>query len=310
MKVIDYIKGRRDELSPVQQVNDPVLDNYGIRLLMKRDDLIHPIISGNKWRKLRYHLTKAATDNHHTVLTLGGAFSNHIAATAQASFNAGLDSIGIIRGDELARGELNPTLRRAKELGMELHFISRAEYRMRGDLEFVKSLRERFGRFHLIPEGGADALGVKGCTEILPEVAEEYDIVACAAGTGTTLAGLLLSLPKGKQLMGFPALKGGEFLRDEILRLYGESGIRPASGPEALRLETRYHFGGYAQMTDALQGFIAGFYERTGIPLDPVYTGKMMFGIYDLLTKRHFEKGNTVLALHTGGLQGWGGMKP
>ncbi len=308
MQVIDYVKGHRDELSPVQEVIDPILETIGIRLLIKRDDLIHPVISGNKWRKLRHHITKAAMDAHHTVLTFGGAFSNHIAATAQACFNAGLDSIGIIRGEELAGGDLNPTLSTAKGLGMELYFISREEYREKTNTAYIATLRERFGRYHLIPEGGADALGVKGCTEILPEVADHYDIVCCAAGTGTTLAGLLLSLPQGKRLIGFPALKGGEFLQGETMRLCDESGIRPSSGPDALRLETDYHFGGYARMTAELHRFITGFTERTGIPLDPVYTGKMMFGIYDLISKERFDRGTTLLSIHTGGLQGWQGM--
>lgn len=306
MEIIDYIKGHRDSLSPVQEVSDPVLEGFGVRLLMKRDDLIHPVISGNKWRKLRYNLKEAVMQDHHTVLTFGGAFSNHIAATAQACANAGLDSIGVIRGKEHSANELNLTLRGARECGMELHFVTREAYRIKSQPESVDALERMFGRFYLIPEGGANAMGVKGCTEILAEVEDHYDVVCCAAGTGTTLAGLLLSLPEGKRLMGFPALRGGDFLEDEILTLVGESGLRPIWPQAALELETAYHFGGFGKMTPELLTFALDFHHRTGIRLDPVYTSKMLFGIYDLVRRGTFAKGITLLAIHTGGLQGWG----
>lgn len=309
MELIDYIKGHRDSLSPVQEVMDTVLALHGVRLLIKRDDLIHPVISGNKWRKLRHNLREAAMNDHHTVLTFGGAFSNHIAATAHACRNAGLDSIGIIRGDELTDEELNSTLCEAKNKGMELHFVSREAYRRKTEPEFLEELKTQHGRFYAVPEGGANGLGVKGCAELLPEVDEHYDVVCCAAGTGTTLAGLRISLPEGKQLLGFPALKGGEFLLDEVKRLTEESRLRITAPQAAFSLVTDYHFGGYAKMTPELMRFIEGFQERTGIPLDPIYTGKMMFGIYDLIQKGRFEKGTTLLAIHTGGLQGWEGMR-
>jgi 1-aminocyclopropane-1-carboxylate deaminase len=309
VELIDYIKGLRDSLSPVQEVMDAVLEQHGIRVLIKRDDLIHPVISGNKWRKLRHNLREAAMNDHHTVLTFGGAFSNHIAATAHACRNAGLDSIGIIRGDELKEEDLNSTLREAKRMGMELHFVSREAYRRKTEPEFLEELKTQHGRFYAVPEGGANGLGVKGCAELLPEVDEHYDVVCCAAGTGTTLAGLRISLPEGKQLLGFPALKGGEFLLDEVARMTEESRLRITVPQAAFSLVTDYHFGGYAKMTPELMRFIEGFQERTGIPLDPIYTGKMMFGIYDLIQKGRFEKGTTLLAIHTGGLQGWEGIR-
>jgi 1-aminocyclopropane-1-carboxylate deaminase len=229
VELIDYIKGHRDSLSPVQEVMDEVLEQQGIRILIKRDDLINPVISGNKWRKLRHNLREAALHDHHTVLTFGGAFSNHIAATAHACRNAGLDSIGIIRGDELKDEELNSTLREAKNKGMELHFVSREAYRRKTESEFLEELKTQHGRFYAVPEGGANGLGVKGCAELLPEVDEHYDAVCCAAGTGTTLAGLRISLPEGKQLLGFPALKGGAFLLDEVSRLMAESRLKIAA---------------------------------------------------------------------------------
>ncbi|MBI1287615.1 MAG: pyridoxal-phosphate dependent enzyme [Flavobacteriales bacterium] len=310
--------------SPVQEVNDPQLEATGIRLLIKRDDLIHEHISGNKWRKLKYNLREAAEQNHHTILTFGGAYSNHIAATAFAAQKAGFSSIGIIRGED---DPTNPTLKFAREHGMMLRFVSRKDY---GEMTFVEtrliasnfrvhqdqqtrsiaSLQEEFGRFFLIPEGGANGLGVRGCAEILTEVKEDFDVVCCAAGTGTTLAGLALS---GAHILGFPALKGGDFLKEEVERLIGESGLRPPLTTN-LKLITDYHFGGYAKMKPELLEFINGFQERTGIPLDPIYTGKMMFGIYDMIGVGAYghtplQKGTTILAIHTGGLQGWQGME-
>lgn len=315
--------------SSVQEVNDSELKDSGIRLLIKRDDLIHEHISGNKWRKLKYNLREAAEQNHHTLLTFGGAYSNHIAATAFAAQKAGLSSIGVIRGED---DPTNPTLKFAREHEMLLHFVSREKYRKmtrvgacRGKplqpnqtvgayrhTPLLKELEEKFGRFFLIPEGGANGLGVRGCAEILPEVEEDFDMVCCATGTGTTLAGLALNLPLRAYgctpLLGFPALKGGEFLNDEVKRLMEESRLRLPSTVN-FQLITDYHLGGYAKMKPELLDFINEFQERTSIPLDPIYTGKMMFGIYDLIRNGRFEKGTTVLAIHTGGLQGWQGMK-
>jgi len=190
---------------------------------------------------------------------------------------------------------------------MELHFVSRSEYRRKTNHQFKAGLKEKFGRFYLVPEGGANAEGVRGCTEILPEVKEHFDVVCCAAGTGTTLAGLALTLKEDQRLIGFPALKGGEFLTDDVRKLMDGSGIRPPSTVD-VGLSTDYHFGGFARMNPRLLEFIHGLQEGTGIPLDPVYTGKMMFGIYDMIGKGKFDKGVTILAIHTGGLQGWQGM--
>lgn len=283
------------------------MEQFDVKLLIKREDLIHQEIQGNKWRKLRYNLTKAVQENHHTLLTFGGAYSNHIAATAYACWSAGLDLICVIRGEEANKD--NPTLKRAKELDAELHFVSREDYRKKIEPAFIQGLEEKFGRFYLIPEGGANPEGVKGCSEILGEVEQNFDIVCCAMGTGTTVAGLLLSLSADQRLIGFPALKGGEFLKDEVLKLMDGSGLKSEQEVPTLnwQLSTDYHFGGFAKMKPELMEFINGFQDRTGIPLDPVYTSKMMFGIYDLIEKGEIKNGQTVLAIHTGGLQGWGG---
>ena len=304
MDAIDYAKSYKPAGSPVEEVIDPILKGSGVRLLIKRDDLIHEHISGNKWRKLKYNISEAVQQNHHTILTFGGAYSNHISATAFACKKVGLESIGIIRGED---DSTNPTLNFARENGMQLEFISREDYRRKNEDDFLDELEQRFGRFFLVAEGGANGLGVRGCTEILSEVEGQFDVVCCSAGTGTTLAGLAISLKQDQKLVGFPALKGGGFLEGEVKRLIQESNLR--HGNLNFELETDYHFGGYAKLKPELLEFINGFTERTGIPLDPIYTGKMIFGMYDLISKGHFASGTTILAMHTGGLQGWQGMK-
>jgi 1-aminocyclopropane-1-carboxylate deaminase/D-cysteine desulfhydrase-like pyridoxal-dependent ACC family enzyme len=286
------------------------LEEFDVRLLIKRDDLIHQKIQGNKWRKLRYNLMAAVQGNHHTVLTFGGAYSNHIAASAYAFWSAGLDLIAVIRGEESSKD--NPTLSKARELDTEIHFISREDYRRKTEPEFIDNLKKKFGRFYLIPEGGANSEGLKGCSEILEEVEQHFDIVCCAMGTGTTVAGLLLALKENQKLIGFPALKGGGFLRNEVLGLIETSRLKPTHqelSEANWTLSTDFHFGGYAKMKPELLKFIKGFQKRTGIPLDPVYNGKMMFGVYDKIEKGEIASGQTVLAIHTGGLQGWDGMK-
>jgi 1-aminocyclopropane-1-carboxylate deaminase len=304
MVYFELMKYGQETGSPVQEVIDSELQDSGVQLLMKRDDLIHEHISGNKWRKLKYNLREAAEQNHHTLLTFGGAYSNHIAATAFAAQKAGLSSIGVIRGeDDLT----NPTLQFAREHGMQLYFVSREDYRKKNGDDFIDGLEEKFGRFFLIPEGGANGLGVRGCAEILAEIEEDFDIVCCAAGTGTTLAGLALTLKENQSLLGFPALKGGEFLNGEVIRLVHESNLK--HGTLNIELITDYHFGGYAKLKPELLDFMNGFQDRTGIPLDPIYTGKMMFGVYDMVRKGNISAGTTVLAVHTGGLQGWKGMQ-
>jgi 1-aminocyclopropane-1-carboxylate deaminase len=322
MDAIDYAKSYKPAGSPVEEVNDPILKDSGIRLLIKRDDLIHEHISGNKWRKLKHNISEAIQQNHHTILTFGGAYSNHISATAYTCKKVGLESIGIIRGED---DSTNPTLNFARENGMQLHFVSREDYKIMTSVgacrgtPLLEELEKMFGRFFLIPEGGANGLGVRGCAEILSEVEEQFDIVCCAVGTGTTLAGLAISLKQDQKLVGFPALKGGGFLKEEAERLIGESRLVSLSVVEgsngfdcaqpSFELTTDYHFGGYAKLKPELLEFINGFTERTGIPLDPIYTCKMMFGMYDLILKGHFASGTTILAMHTGGLQGWQGMK-
>lgn len=283
---------------PLQKITDPVIDSSGINLYMLRLDKIHPHISGNKWYKLKYNMEEVRWQMADGILTFGGAYSNHIAATAAAGKEYGIRTIGVIRGEELNEND-NPTLRFAKECGMQLHFISREDYRQKESPAFINSLIQQFNHFYLLPEGGTNALAVKGCAEILSHIEIPFDFVCCPVGTGGTLAGIVSSLKEGQKAIGFSVLKDGEFLKKEIQNL------QPSPNP--LRegdIQTSYHFGGYAKYTSELLEFINDFEKENNIPLDQVYTGKMMFGIYDLIKKGHFPKGSTVIAIHTGGLQG------
>ena len=277
--------------------------SFGISLFVKREDELHPHVSGNKYRKLKYNLREAREKGYKTLLSYGGAYSNHIAALAYAGKLQGLRTIGIIRGDELqGRPDLvseNPTLSFAEELGMKLEFISRDLYRKKASSDFEDLLRERFGNFYLVPEGGTNELAVKGCREILSEQDAGFDYICASVGTGGTLSGLIGSAREHQHVLGFPSLKE-DFLEDEI-------GRYAIPGPN-WSLIKEYHFGGYAKVNEKLISFINRFYRSTTIPLDPVYTGKMMYGIVDLIKKNYFAKNSRILAIHTGGLQGIEGM--
>ncbi len=284
---------------PTNEIHLPVLDNRGIRLSIRREDQIHPQLSGNKYRKLKYNMREAEEQGYKTLLTFGGAYSNHIAATAFAANKHGFRSIGIIRGQELARTwKQNPTLTAAAEMGMQLEFVGRDVYRLRADTDYLEEAKARYGEVYVVPEGGTNELGVKGCEEILQVGDAGFDLICCSVGTGGTLAGISRSASPGLKVLGFPALKG-DFQGKEIQAL----GSR-----DNWSLAGSYHFGGYGRVTAALVHFINDFREKTGIPLDPIYTGKMMFGLLDMIEKGDFEKGMHLLAIHTGGLQGIIGM--
>ncbi|HET8738084.1 MAG TPA: pyridoxal-phosphate dependent enzyme [Pricia sp.] len=282
-----------------QPVHLPLLAEKRISFSIKRDDLIHPVISGNKFRKLKYNLIEAKIRGCDTLLTFGGAYSNHIAATAYAGKMQGLKTIGVIRGEELSlQWEANPTLKMASKQGMRFHFVSREDYCFKESPFALRKLREKFGAFYLLPEGGTNALAVKGCEEILSPSDATFDIICCAVGTGGTLAGIRNSAPEKQPILGFSALKG-DFLREDI-RKFANKG--------QWDLISDYHFGGYAKVTSELIDFVNGFKDTTGIPLDPIYTGKMVYGILDLIKKDCFLPGTKILAIHTGGLQGIAGM--
>ncbi len=284
--------------TPLQKLDDPLFEEKKIHFYLKRDDLIHEAVSGNKWRKLKYNLEEAQRLGKKTLLTFGGAFSNHIYATAAAGKLAGFRTVGIIRGEEHL--PLNPTLRFAQLQEMELHYLSRSEYREKKSEEVINQLKTTFGDFYLIPEGGSNALALPGCAEIIPEIEVDFDVFACACGTGGTLAGVLTAMPSGTKALGFSALKGGEFLKGEVESLLSQTKAQAASPWEIV---TDYHFGGYAKATPELLAFKDFFETQFNLPIEPVYTAKMLYGLFDMIRNDAFPIGTTLIALHTGGLQ-------
>ncbi|MDC9722903.1 MAG: pyridoxal-phosphate dependent enzyme [Urechidicola sp.] len=295
--------------SILQKVSFSGINRKDIQLFIKREDLIHPEISGNKFRKLKYNLKQAQLENKNTLLTFGGAFSNHISATAFAGKLHGFKTIGVIRGDELGDDlektlQSNPTLRFAHECGMQFKFVSRTDYRKKASQEFIEQLKDvpiaiGMDDFYLVPEGGTNDLAIKGCEEILSEETENFDTICLAVGTGGTISGIINSAKPHQQVLGFPALKG-DFLNDEINKYVHQT--------ENWKLISEYHFGGYAKTSNELITFINQFKKETSIPLDPVYTGKLLFGLVDLINRDYFDEGAKILAIHTGGLQGIEGM--
>ena len=290
---------------PVEEVVDPIIKECGIRLLVKREDLNHPFLSGNKWHKLKYNLVAAREGGFDTILTFGGAYSNHIYAVVAAGKLVDFKTIGLIRGYE--RLPLNPTLSFAAESGMKIHYINKESYRQRKNSLFLNSLKEKYGNFYLVPEGGTNKLGIKGAGDILLNITEDYDYVCCACGTGGTLAGLIIANDSKAQALGFSILKGGEFLNEEVKNLVHDSSGKKNKNWDII---LNYHFGGYAKINIELIQFIRRFKIINNIQLEPIYTGKLFYGIYELIKNGYFKRGETVLAIHTGGLQGLAGMKP
>lgn len=277
--------------SPLQLLANPFPEPVNIRLYLKRDDLLHPLVSGNKWRKLKYNLLAAQQQGFDTLLTFGGAYSNHLYATAAAGREFGFRTIGVVRGDELADRPLNDTLAFCQTCGMHLHFVSRADYRRKDTPDFLAQLTKQFGPCYILPEGGTNDLAIQGTAEILPEVVAQLGYapgyVCCPVGTGGTVAGLAQSAPEAIKVLGFVALK-----------------IPDTDHAEGWIPMIDYYFGGYAKTTPLLLNFIRTVERKTGILLEQVYTGKMLYGIYDLARQGYFTQGATVVALHTGGLQG------
>jgi 1-aminocyclopropane-1-carboxylate deaminase len=281
--------------SPLEELHDDRLADAGLRLYLKRDDLINEDIPGNKWRKLKYNVEAARAECRDVILTFGGAYSNHIRAVASAGYHFGFSTIGVIRGEEHL--PLNPSLSYAASLGMRLAYLDRAAYREKMRPEIIEMLHQQFGDFFLLPEGGSNDKAARGCAEIAAEISQPFDVICCPCGTGGTLAGLAHGLAAGQRALGFAALKGGQFLAREVEELqvhaFGES-----SGNWAI--EYGFHFGGYAKRKPELDLFIADFRQRHGLSLDWIYTAKMMYGIYALAGSAVLPPGSTVVALITG----------
>ena len=293
----DFFEGAISQNIPNQFVTE---FDQGIQLYIKREDLLHPEVSGNKFRKLKYNLLEARNGNFHNLLTFGGAHSNHIAATAAAGKLFNFETIGIIRGEELenSREKWSPTLKYAESCGMKFKFISREEYREKESPEFINKLKKEFEDFYLVPEGGTNELAIKGCIEILSEEDKDFDFICSSVGTGGTLAGLINAASASQKVLGFSALNS-DYLKDEISNMVERSNWE---------LILNYHFGGYAKVDEQLINFMNDFSKKYKINLDPVYTGKLLFGIFDLVKQGYFPANSKILAIHTGGLQGIEGM--
>lgn len=282
--------------SPVQALHDPLYDSKGVKLWVKRDDLLHPHIMGNKWRKLKYNLRYAQENGYKGILTFGGAFSNHIAATAASCREFGLQAIGIIRGEELHAAS-NATLRFASGQGMHLEFVSRSSYR---DLKKIsRSLLMQYPDFLCLPEGGTNAHALQGCAEIIDELQDPFDYLITPLGTGGTMAGLLQGLRGRARLIGISSLKG-DFVHSEFRDLIQKNDIAYSN----YELMNQFHFGGYGKVTSELVDFVNMIKKSHNLQLDPIYTGKMMFAIHHLLLNDYFQEGSDIVMLHTGGLQG------
>lgn len=299
-KLLESINLQNDVLQKIKLFG--IENNYEVYLL--RIDLIHPFISGNKWFKLKYNLSEAKNLGLKTILTFGGAFSNHIYSTAAAGKEFGFDTIGIIRGEEHL--PLNPTLQFASDCGMKLVYINRSDYRLKHTNTFQEKLVEQYGGIYIVPEGGTNCLAVKGCSEIPSLINIDYDYICTACGTSGTISGVIAGAPVDKKIIGFSALKGGEFLINQTKQNLTDCEKHNFRNWE---IQCNYHFGGYAKIKNELIYFVEEFEKLNSIPLDYIYTGKMMYGIYDLIKKGYFNKGSKIVALHTGGLQGNAGMK-
>jgi 1-aminocyclopropane-1-carboxylate deaminase len=276
------------------------LYSQSVNVDVLRLDVVHPIVSGNKWFKLKAYINAAKAEGKKTLLTFGGAYSNHIIATAAAAQMHGLKSIGVIRGEEAKNS--SPTLLAARSYGMELHFVSRESYREK--IIPSNAFQQNETELCIIPEGGYGALGMQGAKDILsPSATQFYSHILVAVGTGTTLAGLLAGSLPHQKVIGVPVLKNAFSLQQEIEKLL------PKEKHAAFELIPEYYFNGYAKHTPDLLKFMNGFYETTNIPTDFVYTGKAFFAAFDLLQKGYFGPGSKILLVHTGGLQGNGSLK-
>jgi len=284
--------------SRLTEIEAPFILDRGIKLYLKRDDLLHPIISGNKWRKLKYILDHALSCDAHTLISMGGAYSNHLHALAYTGKLLGIKTVGIIRGEQPKI--LNPTLLDLQAWGMQLQFVSRSDYRQLREYKQHDALPDLKSGEYWLPEGGAMTLALQGVAELVDEIDIEYDTLCVPCGTATTLAGIVSSAEKDKTILGFSALKGASYLNDEVNNLIKNESCHN----KRWFIHLNYHFGGFAKKNADLLAFIEQFETQHAVPLEPIYTAKMLYGIFDLIQQGHFSAGQKIIAVHTGGLQG------
>jgi len=312
----DSLKNLQDRIqsvlkaSPLQEIIHPLLTKHQIKLFIKRDDLLHADISGNKWRKLKFNLQDACLQKYKHIVSFGGAYSNHIHALAAAGFYFGFQTTGIIRGEYFYRN--NPTLKQAQAWGMKLHFVDRKTYRLRHNPAYLHTLQQQYPDAIIIPEGGTNNAALQGVKEISTEIIKEADFnidhFFTATGSGGTLAGLIAgfsqqSAPQTEKMKitGVAVLKQAEYLKKEITDLIRADGV---IAPITWKLETQYHNGGYAKVSEKHALFCKDFELQTEIPIEPIYTGKMFAAIFEMIVQGNIKRGSNIIALHTGGLQG------
>lgn len=272
-----------------------ITNNYGLQLFIKRDDKIHNIISGNKYRKLKFNLINAKELGFKGLLTFGGAYSNHIPAVAYAAKKNGFKSLGFIRGEEIVNNYLeNPTLKYSHDLGMKFKFLSRSNYKLKTNEYFLRKLKKKFKDYYLIPEGGTNALGVLGCQEILNDSDKEFDYICCSVGTGGTICGLINSSNENQKIIGFSSINKNYLLNDITKFVTNENWM----------LIDDFSFGGYGKVNNELIEFMNNFRLKYGILLDPIYTSKLVYGVLNLITNNFFKPNSKILMIHTGGHQG------
>ena len=288
--------------SPITEIKNSLLTKKNIQLYIKRDELIHPVIQGNKWRKLKYNITQSQQNGTLPLLSFGGAYSNHLHALAAIGKALNIQTIGIIRGHAPKR--LTPCLQDMLDWGMQLQFISRLEYKQKKHQYFIQQLKQQLGEFYLIPEGGNNTAGKKGCAELLNELETHYDTICCEVGSGTMLSALIEHNTKpDTHFLGFAVMKNPQLNQDIINNL-----SKAKKNSSNWSINHDYHFGGFAKTSAELNQFIRDIKQQYKIQLEPVYSGKMLWGIYDLIKKNHFKSGSKILAIHGGGLQGLRGF--
>ena len=278
-------------------INEKVhfINNSGLQLFLKREDKIHNIISGNKYRKLKFNLINAKELGFKGLLTFGGAYSNHIPAVAYAAKINGFKSLGFIRGEEIVNKYLeNPTLKYSHDLGMKFKFLSRSNYKLKTNEYFLRKLKKKFKDYYLIPEGGTNALGVLGCQEILNDSDKEFDYICCSVGTGGTICGLINSSNENQKIIGFSSINKNYLLNDITKFVTNENWM----------LIDDFSFGGYGKVNNELIEFMNNFRLKYGILLDPIYTSKLVYGVLNLITNNFFKPNSKILMIHTGGHQG------
>ncbi|MFK8067005.1 MAG: 1-aminocyclopropane-1-carboxylate deaminase/D-cysteine desulfhydrase [Gammaproteobacteria bacterium] len=306
MENIEKVLSVKNENSNLTPIDHPLLVKHDIQLSIKRDDLLHPIISGNKWRKLKYILQDAISSGHNHLISMGGAYSNHLHALAYIGYKLNIKTTGLIRGEY---DQNNPTLNDLRKWNMNCIFFDRKSYRELRKFRDPASAPAQQYNGYWIPEGGANPLALKGISELITGLNQDYDTITLASGTGTSLAGIAGALPEGKNAIGFAALKGAGFLNKEVqemINLNSEKN-RNADKKELKKnwsINLDYHFGGFGKTDQNLIKFIKEFTSHTQLQIEPVYTGKMFYGLFDQIQRGEFKRGSKVIAIHTGGLQG------